>query len=69
MMARRDQREEEEESGSDHESEERTFVAGQRQTFVDEDGYAVGFYIHKSVKKPEQRLNLTTDIEVCSDFC
>jgi len=63
-MARQSHRQEEEESGSDHTSEGHTYTPAPRQTFMDEDGVAIGFYIHKSVKKPDQRRNLTIDIEV-----
>jgi hypothetical protein len=58
-MALRHRREEE--SGSDQESEEH---AAPRQTFVDEDGFAIIFFIHKSVKKRHQRRNLIHDIQV-----
>ena len=54
--------EEEEESGSD---EEDTHVAA-RQTFEDEHGVPIGFFIHKSVKK-DQRNNLTLAIQARLD--
>lgn len=56
--------EEEEESGSDFTSDEQTYVAANRQAFIDEDGVAIGFCIHESVKNGAKRRNLTTDIEV-----
>lgn len=65
MADQRQREEEEEESGL----EDHTLVAGQRQTFVNKDGFAIAFYIHKSVNRQTQRRNLTNDIQVCSNVC
>lgn len=67
-MAIRHRREEEEESGSDQEPEH----PAPALTFVDEEGVAIIFFIHNSVKKAQRR-NLIRDIQVrdpfANDFC
>lgn len=53
-------RREEEDSGSELEYEEQH----PRQVFVDQDGHAICFMIHSTVKDPFKRENLRRDIEV-----
>ena len=58
--------EEEEESGSDEE-DPHVGTATAKQTFEDGHGFPIGFFIHESVKKLDQRDKLTSDIQACLD--
>lgn len=60
-MVNRNSREEEEEEESSGDDRQHQPV---QQTFLDNDGYPLCFFIHKSVRKPGARVKLADDIEV-----